>query len=244
MTTFLLFQARRADDPMATHEQDCVRRGLELADDELAVWNLVESAPPQEILEAADAYLVGGSGAFHVFDDQPWLKRSYDLCRDRFVAGEKPFLGLCFGHQLLAAAAGAEVINDPEREEVGTFEVELTTAGQTDPLFEGLPARFLAQLGHSDRVHSLPDQWVTLAFSQRVDLQAYRVANRPVWGVQFHPELERQDNVLRFRSYAEHYGLPKGQPLPPETMARFQESPLAHRILKCFAKVVREGDNS
>ena len=134
------------------------------------------------------------------------------------------------------------MINDPEREEVGTFEVGLTDAGQADPLFAGLPSRFLVQLGHSDRVKVLPENWVRLAFSERVDLQAYRVGDRPVWGVQFHPELERQDNILRFRSYAEHYGLPKDQPLPPETMARFHESPLPQRILKRFADVVRGGD--
>ena len=133
MTTFALFQARRSDDPMAVHEQDCVRKGLGLSPDEFAVWNLVDSPPPQEFLDGADAYLIGGSGAFHVFDDHPWLTKAFHLCRDHFIAGQKPFLGLCFGHQLLAAAAGAEVINDPEREEVGTFEVELTTSSNRRP---------------------------------------------------------------------------------------------------------------
>ena len=239
MKHFVLFQARRPDDPMAVHEQDCVQKGLGLTTHEMTIWNLVNSGPPVQLLDEADAYLIGGSGAFHVFDDHPWLHRTIDLCRHHFAKGEKPFLGLCFGHQLLATAAGGRVVNDPEKEEVGTFEVELTTSGMKDPLFADMPPRFLAQLGHSDRVSELPKGWHNLAFSQRVDLQAYRAGERPVWGVQFHPELERQDNILRFRSYAEHYGLPKGKPLPPETMARFQDSPLPQRILKSFANVVR-----
>lgn len=229
---------------MAVHEQNCVRRALEIDEQDLVVWNLVSAAPPESLLDETDAHLIGGSGAFHVFDEQPWLERTRTLCRERLMMGSTPFLGLCFGHQLLASSAGCEVITDPATSEVGTFEIELTEAGQSDPLFRGLPQRFMAQLGHSDRVLSMPEDWTNLARSQRVPLQAYRVAERPVWGVQFHPELECQDNLLRFRNYAEHYGLEMGADLPPDVLARFKESPLSQQILKAFADYVQGASQS
>jgi GMP synthase (glutamine-hydrolysing) len=123
----------------------------------------------------------------------------------RLVAERRPLFGSCFGHLFLAQALGGRVITDPEREEIGTHDVELTAAGEDDPLFRGLPRRFLVQLGHHDRVVDLPPGAVELASSDLCPNQAFRIAGAPVWGCQFHVELDERRMLERARIYAAEY---------------------------------------
>jgi GMP synthase (glutamine-hydrolysing) len=86
---------------------------------------------------------------------------------------------------------------------------------------------FFAQLGHKDRADRMPAGMVSLAYSERAPYQALRVAGTSVFATQFHPELTRQDNELRYRTYWESYGAMLGEEDPvvrslkdsPETSA-------------------------
>ena len=94
-------------------------------------------------------------------------------------------LGICWGHQFLAQALGGRVVDMGEHE-IGYRAVE--RVGE-DPLFEGVPERFTSFETHSDRVAELPPGSTTLARND-VGVQAFRVGS--AWGVQFHPEYDRQ----------------------------------------------------
>ena len=63
--------------------------------------------------------------------DHPWLAAERRLVREAVEAG-RPFLGVCLGVQLLAAALGARVY-EAERPEVGLLAVELTAGGPRRP---------------------------------------------------------------------------------------------------------------
>jgi GMP synthase (glutamine-hydrolysing) len=121
---------------------------------------------------------------------EPWMEAALALVRLAH-AEEMPLLGVCFGHQLIGQALGGRVIRNPAGWELGSLEIGLTDAGQADPLFAGLPARFRVNLSHEDMVTEeslveLPGVRV-LASSARARVQA--VAAGPyVRGVQFHPE--------------------------------------------------------
>lgn len=106
-----------------------------------------------------------------------------------------PFLGVCYGHQLMGVALGAKVGRDPAGVEFGNTPIELTEAGQRDPLFEGIPAVFDALESHQDSVQTLPDGAVLLARGRQTPIQAFRYGE---WlrGVQFHPE--HDPDILRF----------------------------------------------
>src|SRR5690606_30585931 len=67
------------------------------------------------------------------------------------------------------------------------------------------PARFPAQQGHHDVVLSVPDEFVKLATSDRCPWQAFRHREKPFYGLQFHPELGRDDFMRRMRQYADSY---------------------------------------
>lgn len=108
----------------------------------------------------------------------------------------QPLLGICGGHQQIAICYGARV-DVMKRLEPGTvgyegclrergfFDVE--TDG--DDIFRGLPRRFSVWHSHFDEVKELPAGFRRTASNETCDLQAMRHAERPLFSVQFHPEL-------------------------------------------------------
>src|SRR3546814_17012152 len=83
-----------------------------------------------------------------------------------------PVFGICYGHQLLAHALGGEVGDNPNGRKMGTVAVELLPAAADDPLFAGLPDRFLAQATHQQRVLRAPAGAPVLARSDAADRPA------------------------------------------------------------------------
>ncbi|HET8950830.1 MAG TPA: type 1 glutamine amidotransferase [Solirubrobacteraceae bacterium] len=138
-------------------------------------------APPTEF----DAIAVFGGGMnVRDTDRLPWMRAEVELLRDALQL-EVPVLGVCLGAQLLATAAGAEIRRSPSPE-IGWFDVARCFEGERDPIFAGLPARFLAYEWHS-YAFALPAGSVELARSAACP-QAFRLGET-AWGVQFHPEV-------------------------------------------------------
>ncbi len=141
-------------------------------------------APPLEQLGAAMVF--GGAVHADQEDANPWLRGEKELLRELLRRGV-PLLGVCLGCQLLAEAAGA-VPRRATRPEIGWAQIELTHAGESDPLMAPLPRRLEALEWHSYEA-PLPEGAVALAHSQ-VCLQAYRLGNGArAWGIQFHAEV-------------------------------------------------------
>ncbi len=133
-----------------------------------------------------DAVLAMG-GPMGAVDDaeHPWLAPEKQLVREAVDDG-RPFLGVCLGVQLLAAALDARVY-PAERPEVGLLPVELTPEGRDDPLFAGVEEPLVSLQWHGD-TFDLPDGAALLARSPLVPNQAFRAAER-AYGVQFHLEV-------------------------------------------------------
>ncbi len=123
-----------------------------------------------------------------VIERAPWmLELGYELLR--VAARGTPVLGVCFGHQLLAKAAGGEVLQNPHGREIGTVRVRLTEAGRDDPLFAWAEADEIeVQATHMDAVAPLPAGATLLASNENCAAQAFRLSETAA-GVQFHPEL-------------------------------------------------------
>jgi GMP synthase (glutamine-hydrolysing) len=155
---------------------------------ELVEWLPLEERPPA--LDGFGAAMVFG-GAMNVDQEQahPWLRSEKRLLRELIDRGT-PLLGVCLGSQLVAEAAGA-VVRAAARPEIGWYDVELTPEGSADPLLGVLPERFESfQYHHYEWLP--PPGGVTLARSA-LALQAFRLGERPVWGLQFHPEVTEAD---------------------------------------------------
>lgn len=204
--SFCLLQIRNPTDPMRGHEVECFVRRLEVEPGQVTALDVLNEPLDAHIFERFDALLIGGAGEFSVLDEFPHIKRTLDFIGEA-ATRKFPTFGSCFGFQALSLALGGEVVRDPSRAELGTFEVALRGEAAADPLFTGLPDRFTAQQGHKDHVTKLPAGASHLAGSERSPFQAARFGDGLVWGTQFHPELTEADNRLRVLTYRERYAL-------------------------------------
>jgi GMP synthase (glutamine-hydrolysing) len=109
--------------------------------------------------------------------------------------GSQPILGVCGGHQQMALAFGAPVGlmgrvepgngYEGAKRERGFFEVETNRQG----ILRDLPERITVWHSHFDEVKALPPGFEATASNETCSIQAMQHKDRPVFGVQFHPEL-------------------------------------------------------
>ena len=104
-----------------------------------------------------------------------------------------PVLGVCLGHQALAHVCGGTI--DYARE---LFHGRLSAVQhEQDGLFAGLPQPFMAVRYHSLIVSEVPQQLRVTARSRGGVVMGIEHRERPLWGVQFHPESVCTEDGLR-----------------------------------------------
>ena len=131
---------------------------------ELVEW-LPHEAPAPAIDGFGAAIVFGAEAQVDQEEAFPWLRPEKRVVGELLARGT-PVLGVCFGSQLLAELAGAEVRRAAEPE-IGWYEVELTPEGSADPLLGFLPERFESlQWHHYEWL--LPAGAVALARSARL----------------------------------------------------------------------------
>ncbi len=199
----LLLQAR--DEAwIRQQEVTCFSERARVHPHQLIPVSVLRDSLSPDLLRNIDAVFIGGSGAYSVPLDYSWMPDALAFVRLVVDAG-MPVFGSCWGHQLIARALGGTVIHDAARAELGCFDVELNDAGVADPLFARFPRHFRANQGHHDRVSQLPAGCISLAHSVTQPYQAFRVVGRPVYGTQFHSELDALRERERLIAYRHHY---------------------------------------
>lgn len=141
----------------------------------------------------------------------------------------------CWGFQALARALGGEVVHRSELAELGTVPAFLTDAGTDDPVFSIAGDRFLVHSGHEDTVLSLPPVARRLASSQRVENQAFKLVDLPVYATQFHPELRLAQYIERVDAYPWYVTRITGLSLE-RFRAGCSETPQANLLLRTFVQ--------
>ena len=183
--------------------------------------------------------LITGSHSM-VTNGSPWIQHTAAWIAEAVQSGTA-LLGICFGHQILAAAMGGTVAANPLGKEYGTVPVHLTGNGATDPLFRGLPSPFPAHVGHSQSVNRLPETACRLAFSEKDPIQAFRIGCR-AWGVQFHPEFDERITAAYIERH-KHELVREGQDI--ETIVRsVRPAPHARSILSRFVRFCFKGPDT
>jgi GMP synthase (glutamine-hydrolysing) len=236
---FLLLQARKVDDQVARHELECFVESLAVSHDAVAVHDLLSGAPSDAQLEQVDMLLIGGSGDFSVLDNEPFIHAFLDFMSSRVIARSFPTFCSCFGFQALVLAGGGEVIRDAVNTEVGSFEIQVNSAGAGDSLLGSLAPRFYAQLGHKDRATRLPAGMTSMASSERCPHQALRVDGTQVFATQFHPELSKDANIYRYLRYREGYARGGNDPGEDRVLSSMKDTPSATALLPRWVKEVQ-----
>jgi len=148
-------------------------------------WECGETPPTAS---SWDLLVVMG-GPMNIYEEAefPWLPAEKAIL-DEVLAKDRPVLGICLGAQLLADRLGGPVGRNAWSE-IGWHAIELTQAGQADPVLSALPQRMEAFHWHGD-TFAIPPGAVHGAFSQACSAQAFR-RGRCV-GLQFHLELSQK----------------------------------------------------
>jgi GMP synthase (glutamine-hydrolysing) len=241
---FTLLQARTADDPVRGEERACFAEQLEVPIHDIRTYDLLRGETTLEsVVEGSDVVLVGGSGAFSVYDDEPWLPSMVGTLRGLAASGFPTFAS-CFGFQGLVVALGGEVARDEHGSEIGSHALRPVDAAGGDPVFGALPSEFVAQQGHKDRAIRMPDGVTNLAASERCPYQALRVDGTAVYATQFHPELDHIANRARFERYYDMYKHVFGEQRAREMKDEFVPSPHANSLLVKYVGALHRGDLS
>ncbi|MBJ23559.1 MAG: hypothetical protein CMB64_02700 [Euryarchaeota archaeon] len=136
----------------------------------------------------------------NVSEPEFWMTPSKNLILASIMS-KKPFLGICFGHQLLSDTLGCHVVRSSNRTDA-IYNLELTELGKKDPLFKNLLNEGLGPVTlftHQDHVIKINNEFETrlelLGTSPHCENAAVRARDNdgflPVWGVQFHPEASK-----------------------------------------------------
>lgn len=135
-----------------------------------------------------DAYILSGGPSSVSLMKKSQAQRVIEETADG--KSDKPVLGICLGHQLIAHVLGGRVEKGPSAE-YGVSEVEVDAEGI---LLQGMPKKFRAWVSHFDEVKKMPAGFTRLAHSSTCQIEAMEHPSLPLYGVQFHPEVWHTEN--------------------------------------------------
>ncbi len=144
---------------------------------------IVPNTAPLESMRADGIVLSGGALSLEGTDTPlgavgAWIDRV-----------DVPVLAICLGHEFFGRHFGGAL--GRAAPEFGS--VDLVVDRPDHPVFAGLPERFRVWANHNDSVMRVPPGWSLLAHSAGCPVEAMAHDSRPLWGVQFHPEVEHTE---------------------------------------------------
>lgn len=182
--------------------------------------------------------VMGGPQDVWQEDIHPWFVAEKAAIRRWVLDLDRPYLGICLGHQLLVDALGGRV-GPMTRPEVGLADVEMTAEGRSDPLLSGLGGTMRTFQWHGAEIKQAPAGTVVLAANAACPMQAVRYG-RHAYGLQYHVEIT-PETVADWEAVPA-YKTSLEQALGPEEAARLKETVAPH--LASFRETARRIDDN
>ncbi|MFU8832745.1 MAG: glutamine amidotransferase [Wenzhouxiangella sp.] len=182
-------------------------------------------------INALDGVLVTGSPAM-VSHRHPWSEATAEWLRGAHEHG-LPMLGVCYGHQLIAHALGGKVGTNPAGRQMGSRQVDILATD--DRLLGPLGPATVFQVTHLEVVLEAPPNSQVIA-TNAADPYHGLYFGRKSWGVQFHPEFDR--DIMRAYIQARASVL-SGEGIAAEPLlAAIKSAPDGARLMRRFADLV------
>jgi GMP synthase (glutamine-hydrolysing) len=179
MARILVIQ-HNLDDHLNELAAPLIEAGLEID-----TWDVENSPPPTTPLAEYDGLIsLGAIAGVLEEDEHAWMPIERKLFNQALDL-EMPLLGICFGSQLLASAAGAEVYKTPTPE-VGWTKVEMLPEATGDPIMGALGKNPDVFHFHYD-TFTMPEGSKLYGTTNGIN-QAFKVGPK-AWGMQFHIEV-------------------------------------------------------
>lgn len=113
---------------------------------------------------------------------------------------EVPVLGICYGLQIIAHTAVPNSVEKAAHREFGRAKLHIDDRSD---LFQGFSPSCLVWMSHGDHLTQLPPDYSIIAHTANAPIAAVRHAHKPIFGVQFHPEVAHTEHGLTlFRNFA------------------------------------------
>jgi len=149
------------------------------------------TAAVTEIKEKNPSGIIFSGGPYSVYEDKDKLKNCNEILNFCFNS-QTPVLGICLGHQLITQFFGGTVSRGEKAEYAQT---EITVCEEND-LFKALDRKLIVWESHKDEVTKLPENLECLASSEICLFEAIKHNEKPIYGVQFHPEVDHTPKGL------------------------------------------------
>jgi len=156
---------------------------------QVRVWDAIHDEPAPSLDDVSGVVIFGSSYNIEHVDEQPFIDQLRAITLDALDRGT-PYLGICFGAQMLAWSLGAEIRKAPVRE-VGYVPLRPLPAAADDQLLSHYADGDQVFQWHMD-TFDLPAEAEQLAAGDQVAAQAFRIGNS-TWAPQFHLEIDRAE---------------------------------------------------
>jgi len=145
---------------------------------------IIPNSTPFDSLGQVDALVLSG-GSPNIASEAGRLGHNGDY----LDKADFPILGICAGMQFMATHFGGTT-GPAVRAEFGRTRLFVD---EEDDLFRGLPKEFDVWESHNDEVKNVPEGFQVLARSDTCLVEAMRHVKRPLYALQFHPEVENTE---------------------------------------------------
>ena len=230
MKPFLYIDTWHTEQPSTRFEAALQRSGLPVQVHRVQRGEFPEPGQP------ACGVFVGPSKS-GAYDDEPWIHTLHGVLEGLARTGV-PMLGLCFGSQVLASALlGRDQVFKRGDRETGYAEIQFTDAGREDPLTRDFPTTVRTFHWHGDEVRADHPDALILARNAACGNQLWRWRRGPVWGIQPHPEMDRQQ-ICEFMEKNRQWFIEEGKDVDAlirGAEANDQLSPIFDRFLEIVA---------